>query len=177
MQAVLVISGPEGVRYLSMKGIDLFLGIKTEQTLRDAVRAAEGEAKAGDKPATELCPIGKKDWVAGERIGLSLQFKELDGTKRAIIKDLLKLKSHQRIRQENIRLYAVRQPVPVFKDPMPDDAVNEGQSDKTQSAAGNDIGMSECPVCGTKVHSYNIQYDPWGRMVGCYLCRGEKNPQ
>ncbi len=158
-----------------MKGIDLFLGIKTEQTLRDAARAAEGEAKAGDKPATELCPIGRKDWIAGERIGLSLKFKELNGKKQAIIKDLLHLNSHQRIRQENIRLYAVRKPVPVFKDPLPDDFADEGQSDETESALGTNSETLVCPICGAEVHSYNMQYDPWGRMVGCYLCRGESN--
>jgi hypothetical protein len=158
-----------------MKGIDLFLGIKTEQTLRDATRAAEGEAKTGDKPAAELCPIGKKDWVAGERIGLSLQFKDLNGKRQTIIKDLLRLNSHQRIRQENIRLYAVRRPVPVFKDPVPDDFVGEEQADATESAVGKAPETLVCPICGAEVHSYNMQYDPWGRMVGCYLCRGEKN--
>jgi hypothetical protein len=158
-----------------MKGIDLFLGIKTEQTLRDAARAAEGEAKPGNKPATELCPVGKKDWVAGERIGLSLQFKELDGKKQAVIKDLLHLNSHQRIRQENIRLHAVRKPVPVFKDPMPDDVMDGELLDEADSKVGKDSETLKCPICGAEVHSYNMQYDPWGRMVGCYLCRGEQN--
>ncbi|MCP4196438.1 MAG: hypothetical protein GY762_04740 [Proteobacteria bacterium] len=156
-----------------MKGIDLFLGVKTEQTLRDATRAAEGEAPAGDKPSTELCPIGKKDWIAGERIGLALKFKEINDRRRRVIKDLLQLNSHQRIRQENIRLYAVRKPVPVFKDPVPDDIAHEMLADKAESVPGPASETRECPVCGARVHNFNMQYDPWGRAVGCYLCRGE----
>lgn len=158
---------------MSMKGIDLFLGVKTEQTLRDAARAAEGEAAAGDKSSTELCPIGKKDWVAGERIGLSLEFKEINRRRRTVIKDLLDLNSHQRIRQENIRLYAVRKPVPVFKDPVPDDMAHDMLADEGESVSGQASETRVCPVCGAKVHSFNMQYDPWGRAVGCYLCRGE----
>ena len=158
---------------MAMKGIDLFLGIRTEQTLRDAARASEGETGHGGNKRTELCPIGKKDWIAGERIGMSVRFKELSGKQKAVIRDLLHLNSHQRIRHENIRLFAVRQPVPVFKDPLPDEFVDE-RSGPASDRASDHSGTEKCPVCGAEVHSYNMQYDPWGRTVGCYLCRGEQ---
>ncbi len=152
-----------------MKAIDLIIGIKAEQTLRDAARtAAEEGATRADSP--ELCPVGKKDWVAGERIGSTVRFGELEPKRNAVLARLIDLQSHQRIRQESLRIYAVRAPVPVFKDPMPEETVERSQNER----ASNPETVA-CPVCGTEVHNYNIQYDPWGKMVGCYICRGESN--
>ncbi len=150
-----------------MKGIDLFLGIKAEQTLRDAVRAANEEQGASESES-ELCPVGQKDWIAGRRIGSVLSFKELATKKDESLKSLIGLGSHQRIRRESIRVYAVKKPVPVFKDPLPESLGEEPEEETTA-----DDNSATCPVCGATVHTYNIQYDPWGKMVGCYLCRGD----
>ena len=134
---------------MTMKAIDLFLGIKTEQTLRDAARAAEGEGGRGEGQRTELCPIGKKDWIAGERIGGQVMFRELEGKKQAVIRNLLHLNSHQRIRHENIRLFAVRKPVPVFKDPVPDELVEQRSPEAADSSASRPETVV-CPICGAK---------------------------
>ena len=152
-----------------MKEIDLFIGIKTEQTLRDAVRALAEESQ-DEQSLPELCPTGKKDWIAGKRLGTSVRFGNLEKEKQSVIKSLLALQSHQRIRHESIRLYSVRPPVPVFKDPMPQDLKEEAPE-----APEEKQGVVTCSVCGVEVHSYNIQYDPLGRMVGCYLCRGQQS--
>jgi hypothetical protein len=156
-----------------MKRIDLFLGIKAEQTLRDAARSAESQSEGVAGP--ELVPTGKKDWIAGTRIDSEVDYGELERRKRAVVTSLIGLGSHQRVRQESVRLFAVRQPVPVFKDPVPEElsAPAEPVSSAATTPPGRDLVSVECPVCGVEVNTYNIQYDPWGRMVGCYLCRGE----
>lgn len=151
-----------------MKRIDVFIGVKAEQTLRDTARAASEEVEnTADVP--ELCPVGKKDWIAGERIGEQIAFHELNDKRQSVLKKLIDLKSHQRIRQDNLRVYAVRPPVPVFRDPVAEEtnAFATIRENQVKDAA-------TCPICGSEVHSYNIQYDPWGQMVGCYLCRGER---
>ena len=152
-----------------MKSIDLFLGIKAEQTLRDVTREAAEESQ-DDTTAPELCPIGKKDWIAGERIGSTIQFREIGKKGQQVIRCLIDLKSHQRIRHDSLRLYAVRPPVPVFKDPpqveSPSDVPPEPVKEKKES--------STCPVCEAEVHKYNLLFDSSGRTVGCYLCRGER---
>ena len=107
-----------------MKGIDLFLGVKAEQTLRDAVRTATDEGRS-DHGTSELCPIGQKDWIAGKRIEGPLEFGKLDAKKNETLKSLIQLQSHQRIRRESIRVHAVRKPVPVFKDPLPEEFDSE----------------------------------------------------
>ncbi len=152
-----------------IKGIDLFIGVKAEQTLRDAVRT-EAEANEDASGTPELCPASQKDWIAGERIGESVKFGDIGKKKLLIIKNLIDLKSHQRIRHENIKVFAVRPPVPVFKDPQPE----EETVDDTLEESIEQPTVVTCPICGVDVHKYNIQYDPWGKMVGCYLCRGEK---
>ena len=172
-----------------MKGIDLFIGVKAEQTLRDAVRACTDDPTTGPC-GTELCPVGQKDWIAGRRVGGLLKYSELAIRKNETLKGLIELQSHQRIRRESIRVYSVRKPVPVFKDPLPDRfedmSNNDGTIDETTgngaeieesiaSDTGKDDTSATCPVCGAIVHTYNIQYDPWGKMVGCYLCRGNSN--
>ena len=153
---------------MRMKIIDLFVGVKAEQTLRDITRAAAEAALEGEE-TPELCPVGKKDWIAGKRVSSPLPFEEVTAIKKAVIQNLIDLKSHQRIRHENLRLYPVRPPVPVFKDSPPE----ETAEDTHNNPAISKKGTVECPVCGAEVHNYNIQYDPWGKMVGCYLCRGE----
>jgi hypothetical protein len=167
-----------------MKSIDLFLGVKAEQTLRDAVRAATDEG-ASEQCTSELCPVGQKDWIAGQRIDGPTKYGELAVKKTETLKGLIELQSHQRIRRESIRVHAVRKPVPVFKDPLPDNFEDEAArdtpikeatvEDTTAPDTQKDDNSATCPVCGTTVHTYNIQYDPWGKMVGCYLCRGDSS--
>jgi hypothetical protein len=154
-----------------MKSIDLFIGIKAEQTLRDVARNA-AEESADESAVPELCPIGKKDWIAGRRFGPSLKFGELEAKRVEVVKQLIALGSHQRIRQDNLRIYAVRPPVPVFKDAADHGPVAEAP---TEQPAGDGDTMT-CPVCGLEVHHFNLQYDSDGKPVGCYLCRGEPNP-
>jgi hypothetical protein len=148
-----------------MRSIDIFIGVKAEQTLRDAARnAAEESPEGADMP--ELCPVGKKDWIAGKRYGPSIPFGELETKRADVVKALIALGSHQRIRQDNLRIYAVRPPVPVFKDAEP----ATGVPSTGDRAEGETMF---CPVCGLEVHKFNLQYGTDGRPVGCYLCRGE----
>ncbi len=151
-----------------MKSIDLFIGIKAEQTLRDATRNAQ-EASPDETDVPELCPVGKKDWIAGKRLGYAVRFGDLEGHRLSVIKELIHLGSHQRIRQDNLRIYAVRPPVPVFKDAMEngDQLLDEAPAKDT----GGDTRI--CPVCGAEVHPFNLQFGPGDAVVGCYLCRGE----
>lgn len=153
-----------------MKSIDILLGVKAEQTLRDAARnAAEESTDEADVP--ELCPVGKKDWIAGKRFGSSVPFGELEKKRLEVVKALIALGSHQRIRQDNVRVYAVRPPVPVFKDSS--DAADASSPAEEETPEGD---TKICPVCGLEVHRFNLQYGPDGRPVGCYLCRGEPTP-
>jgi len=151
-----------------MKQINLFLGIKAEQTLRDAARSAD----AGEP--LELCPFGKKDWIVGRRIGSSAAYGELERKRLELMGRLIRLGSHQRIRQENVHLYAMRPPVPVFRDPMPEEMMAGVPANRAPVRAAGDPETMGCPVCGTEVHRYNLQRDPSGRITGCYLCRGER---
>ena len=151
-----------------MKSIDIFIGVKAEQTLRDAARNA-AEESPDESAVPELCPIGKKDWIAGQRFGPSVPFGELEKKRLEVVKALISLGSHQRIRQDNLRIYAVRPPVPVFKEAEPVE----------EAPAADDAGEGDtmlCPVCGLEVHRFNLQYGADGRAVGCYLCRGEPTP-
>lgn len=145
-----------------LKKIELLFGLKAEQSLRDAIRE-HGEKHPDAGELLELCPIGPKDWMAGERIGGSISFGLCEKTARSVMQKLVSLKSHQRIRRENIRIYAVKPPVPVFKDTAAEEV----------KEPVNEDGSVTCPVCKTQVHRYNAQYDPDGNLVGCYLCRGE----
>ena len=147
-----------------MKSLDLFLGVKAEQTLRDMARNA-AEESADESTVPELCPIGQKDWIAGRRLKARSTFAEVDAMRGEVIRELIALGSHQRIRQDNLRLYAVNPPVPVFKDvvgPMDQAPEPEPQGD-----------IMKCPVCGEEVHKFNLQYGVGEKVVGCYLCRGE----
>ena len=149
-----------------MKSLDLFLGVKAEQTLRDMARnAAEDSVDESEVP--ELCPVGKKDWIAGCRLKPDITFKELDAMRNEVIRKLIALGSHQRIRQDNLRIYAVKPPVPVFKD------VVEPLIGDTPGRTDMDGDTMMCPVCGEVVHKFNLQYGVGEKVVGCYLCRGE----
>lgn len=151
-----------------MKSIDLFVGIKAEQTLRDATRNAQ-EASPDETDVPELCPIGKKDWIAGKRLGHAVRFGDLEGHRLSAIKELIRLGSYQRIRQDNLRIYAVRPPVPVFKDTIE----SEEQIIEEASSDDSDGDTRICPVCGAEVHPFNLQFGLGDTVVGCYLCRGE----
>ena len=155
-----------------MKSIDLFIGIKAEQTLRDVARNAQEESP-DEADVPELCPIGKKDWIAGKRLGSIREYGELEGERRLAIKQLITLGSHQRIRQENLRIYAVRPPVPVFKDPLDTEELPEPPEAAPAETEGD---TKRCPVCGREVHEFNLQYGLGDKVVGCYLCRGESQP-
>ena len=150
-----------------MKSIDLFIGIKAEQTLRDIARNAQEESPV-ESDVPELCPIGKKDWIAGKRLGAFSKFGDLDGQRLAVIKQLIRLGSHQRIRQDNLRIYAVRPPVPVFKD-----AIETVEPVIEEEEAASDSDTQICPICGAQVHKFNLQFGLGDKVVGCYLCRGE----
>lgn len=149
-----------------MKSLDLFLGVKAEQTLRDMARNA-AEESPDESAVPELCPIGQKDWIAGRRLKPKSTFAEVDTMRGEVIRELIALGSHQRIRQDNLRLYAVNPPVPVFKDVIgPNDLAPRPESK-------NNGDIVKCPVCGEEVHKFNLQYGVGEKVVGCYLCRGE----
>ena len=151
-----------------MKLLDLFLGVKAEQTLRDMARNASEES-SDESTVPELCPIGQKDWIAGRRLKRFATFSEVNAMRGEVIRQLIALGSHQRIRQDNLRLYSVTPPVPVFKDVLsPADFKPEASP-----TANGDIMV--CPVCGDEVHKFNLQYGVGEKVVGCYLCRGESD--
>ncbi|MCP4604066.1 MAG: hypothetical protein GY847_26680 [Proteobacteria bacterium] len=153
-----------------MKSVDLFIGVKAEQSLRDAVRNAIEQEDP--KSQLELAPFGKKDWIAGSRVNSSIKFSELVETIQSVRKQLLALGSHQRIRQETVRVYAVQPPVPVFKDYLDPDLQETTETAEEEPPEKSD-GQTTCPICKRNVHSYNLQHDPRGRVVGCYMCGGD----
>jgi hypothetical protein len=160
-----------------MKSIDLFCGVKAEQTLRDAARAAT-ESSPDDADVLELVPEGKKNWLCGARIGSAVRFGELEQIRGDVLKRLIALDSHQRIRAENVRVWPVQPPVPVFKDmSLIEELPADDPPPETPATPEERDEALICPVCGAKVHRYNIQYNAAGEMVGCYLCRGEAVPK
>jgi hypothetical protein len=152
--------------------IHLLVGVKAEQTLRDAVRAAvdDPEVDTGD---LELAPVGRKDWVAGVRAGSDLRFEALHELAGQVLGRLIALDSRQRIRRENVRVYAVQPPVPVFKDP--EESVPPPEPEVAPAPAPEQPRESgtTCPVCGRTVHAFNLQHDTSGKVVGCYICGGD----
>ncbi|MBW2276058.1 MAG: hypothetical protein JRF63_01120 [Deltaproteobacteria bacterium] len=156
--------------------IHLLVGVKAEQSLRDSVRGAvdDTEVDTGD---LELVPVGRKDWVAGVRAGSDLPFSKLQQIAGQILSQLIALDSRQRIRQENVRVYSVQPPVPVFKDPeeiAPTPAREPGREPAAAPQQAQD-SASTCPVCQRKVHAFNLQHDTTGRVVGCYICGGDRS--
>jgi len=150
-----------------MKGIDCYFGVRAEQTLRDAVRA-QGEETEPSKNILELCPVGKKDWIAGARFGKIVKLGEVASHAKSVLSMLMSLQSHQRIRSESLRVFSVRPPVPVFKDSPTEDLLEDVAQEPQEKT-----GTITCPFCKTEIHPYNAQYSPSGKIVGCYLCRGE----
>ena len=165
--------------------MDILAGIKAELSLRDAVRLALDESDT----SLELIPVGKKDWIAGQRIENSIRQGRLEEVCRGVHKKLMALNADQRIRFESIKLYVVPKPVPVFKDPEPDykqvqDTPETAVSDNAEDTLLTDDGQNDeqkqsvkqgpsvCPVCRRKVHSYNLQYNSNGRVTGCFMCGG-----
>lgn len=156
--------------------LDIFVGVKAEQSLRDAVRAVVEES-GEESSDLELAPVGRKDWIAGRRFGANLTYPQVAKVCREVLTRLIGLDSRQRIRMENIRLYVVPPPVPVFKDPpaeltsaAPEAPVSEEPAAPAETGLG---GPTVCPVCGRGVHSYNLQHDTRGKVVGCFICGGE----
>jgi len=145
---------------IELKQQDLLIGVKAEQSLRDALRdALDGEQRGAE--GLELAPVGRKTWVAGHRIGPVEDLARIAEEAGEVHRRLLALGSAQRIRQENIRVWIAAPPVPVFRDPEPDPQP-QPQPD----------GPVTCPVCGREIHSYNLHRDSTGRAVGCYMCGG-----
>ena len=155
--------------------LELLVGIKAEQSLRDEVRAAVDEAGA-ESAGLELTPVGPKDWIAGARVGTSISFVRVTEVCADILAKLIALESRQRIRMENIRFYVVPPPVPVFKDPpLPEfsDDAPKPKEDSSATDASTFSGAATCPICGRTVNSYNLQHNTKGDVVGCFICGGD----
>lgn len=156
-----------------LKKIDLFVGVKAEQSLRELVRAHADNAGVDDTFDLELTPVGRKDWIAGKRYGNSLVYGELQQVEDDVLASLIGLESSQRIRRETIRVYAVAQPVPVFKESPSSHFEIQTEPEpklKPETPAQSNKG---CPICHRDVHSYNLQYDTSGKVVGCFMCGGD----
>jgi hypothetical protein len=155
--------------------LELLVGIKAEQSLRDEVRTAVDEA-GSESVGLELTPVGPKDWIAGARVGTSISFMRVTEVCAEVLTKLIALKSMQRIRMENIRFYVVPPPVPVFKDPPSPEFSDDAPKQKEDSTApdvstfGN---AAQCPICGRTVNSYNLQHNTKGDVVGCFICGGD----
>jgi hypothetical protein len=164
----------------AMRKMDVLVGVKAEQSLRDALRVLLDSSQTD----LELAPVGKKDWVAGARWKGPLTQGQIDAVCRDVHRRLLALRCEQRIRFEHIRLFVVQEPIPVFRDP------EEGESEETGRPvlpAGEretpaveepavQEGPSRCPICGRVVHVYNLHYSTDGRVVGCFMCGGHAGP-
>jgi len=150
--------------------IHLLVGVKAEQSLRDSVRGAVDDAEV-DTGELELVPVGRKDWVAGVRAGTDLPYSELQQIAGRVLSQLIALDSRQRIRQENVRVYSVQPPVPVFKDP--EESAPPPEPEPALAPEPVQDSVSTCPVCQRKVHAFNLQHDTSGRVVGCYICGGD----
>jgi len=158
------------------KTLHLLLGVRAEQSLRDAVRSAV-EQSSDESEELVLAPAGRKDWIAGVRIGEATSFRELAALSRRVLTRLITLESRQRIREENVRLWVVPPPVPVFRDPQQDAAPStDPPGDAVAAEREPDDGETAvCPVCGRRVHRFNLQRDTFGRAVGCYQCGGDRD--
>ncbi len=158
-----------------VSSLDLLVGVKAEQSLRDGVRAAVDEAGA-ESVGLELTPVGPKDWIAGTRVGKVISYSLVTEVCEKVLTKLIALESRQRIRMENVRFYAVPPHVPVFKDPpLPefsngDPKPREDSTTPDTSTLGN---TAVCPICGRTVNSYNLQHNTKGDVVGCFICGGD----
>ena len=152
-----------------MKSLDLFIGIKAEQSLRDLVRNLSESSTAVDF-GLELYPVGKRDWIAGRRFPAETTFAKLKDQLGEAAQKLMALGSHQRIRRDGLRIFAVHPPVPVFREPT-DEILSSSREPET---AVSQSGAAICPNCGAEVHRFNLLFGPREKVVGCYLCRGEQ---
>lgn len=137
---------------IDLKNMHLVLGVRAEQSLRDAVRAVADAAPDADEPAPgvaaaaqgdddlELAPAGRKDWIAGVRIGEATTYGELEALGKSVLRRLLRLESRQRIRAENVRLWVVPPPVPVFRDPLPAEGAGGDGEAPEEDDGGEDDG-------------------------------------
>lgn len=178
---------------------DIFIGVKAEQHLRDVVRHV---IESDDKSTLELTPVGRKDWIAGQRFSAPMNVGEMAQHCREVYLQLISLGSQQRIRTENIRMYAIQLHVPVFVDssgaaldpadlaaesglwdgddeasgtaPFAADADADADGDKDEAEGTSHMagGPAVCPVCGRTVHSFNLHRNTHGQVVGCFLCGG-----
>jgi len=164
-----------------MKTVDFFIGVKAEQSLREAVRqSAEAlpSTESDTEGELELCPVGRKDWIAGIRFKGPLPLRELEPLLSKVLKKLLLLESFQRIRFENISVYSVQEPVPVFKEvdvdgvsdhpTSPSRVEPESRDDEPKAADPNE--PVDCPLCGRRVHPFNARFNRQGKIVGCSFC-------
>ena len=155
--------------------LELLVGIKAEQSLRDEVRTAVDEA-GSESVGLELTPVGPKDWIAGARVGTSISYVRVSEVCAEILAKLIALESRQRIRMEKIRFYVVPPPVPVFKDsPLPEHSDDPAKPKEDSSSSDPDIfgNVAQCPICGRTVNSYNLQHNTKGKVVGCFICGGD----
>ena len=152
-----------------MKSLDLFIGIKAEQSLRDLVRNL-AESASEEEFGLELYPVGKKDWIAGRRFQSETTFASLRDHLGEAAQRLMAIGSHQRIRRDGLRVYAVHPPVPVFRESTEELLAPRVEEEVVQSESGATI----CPNCGAEVHRFNLLFGPREKVVGCYLCRGEQ---
>ena len=157
-----------------MNKIDLLVGIRAEQSLRDTLRTVTDDAGLEDVNL-ELTPVGRKDWVAGKRLSSVVECSELPKIEDSVLKELISLDSKQRVRRENIRMFAVVKPVPVFKDPFVQEELEEQRAIKeaTENQQSGLGSSTACPICKRTVHSYNLQHDTTGKVVGCFMCGGD----
>jgi len=147
---------------IELKQQDLLVGVKAEQSLRDALRDAL-DSDSAEAEGLELAPVGRKTWIAGQRLGPVEDLASLSRAMGSVLRRLLSLGSAQRIRQESVRVWVAAPPVPVFRDPEP-------RPDPAAAAAPE--ASVACPVCNRSVHPYNVQHDAAGNTVGCYVCGG-----
>ncbi len=155
--------------------LELLVGIKAEQSLRDEVRTAVDEA-GSESVGLELTPVGPKDWIAGARVGTSISFVRVSEICAEVLAKLIALESRQRIRMEKIRFYVVPPPVPVFKDPpLPEHSDDPSKPKEDSSSSDQNIfgNVAQCPICGRTVNSYNLQHNTKGDVVGCFICGGD----
>lgn len=153
----------------TMKSLDLFIGIKAEQSLRDLVRNLS-ESSSDESFGLELYPVGKKDWIAGGRLSAETTFAAIKKQQLDVARLLISIGSHQRIRQDGLRIHAVHPPVPVFRESS-EDTDSEPAANVTPDP---ETGAAICPNCGAEVHRFNLLFGPREKVVGCYLCRGEQ---
>lgn len=141
---------------MELKPQDLLIGVKADQSLRDALREDQGRE---DVEHLELAPVGRKTWIAGRRVGPVEDLAGMERTAGEVHRLLMALGSAQRIRRESVRVWVAAPPVPVFRDPEP-------RAEETTPGPA-------CPACGREVLEYDLHRDAAGLAVGCRTCGGD----